>query len=134
MYMLDSCICVDLMRGNLPSAFELMRNSSPRYFKIPAVAAAELYFGVENSSSPKDYLLATERFLQPYEIVPFDGACAKAYAAIRNQLKLAGKTIGANDMLIAATALAHQARLATKDKSFTCVPGLQVEMWGEAKL
>lgn len=42
----------------------------------------------------------------------------------------AGKPIGANDMLIAATILAHRATLVTRDgDDFLRVPGLRVEIW-----
>ena len=32
MYLLDSCICIDFLRGRLPYAYDLMRNSDPRLF------------------------------------------------------------------------------------------------------
>ena len=50
MYMLDSCICIDIMRGQLPIAWDLMRRSDPKQFKVPAVVVAELEFGIENSA------------------------------------------------------------------------------------
>lgn len=45
-------------------------------------------------------------------------------------LKAAGTLIGANDMWIAATALAHGQPLLTRNaREFTRVPGLQVESY-----
>lgn len=49
---------------------------------------------------------------------------------LRTELRRAGKPIGANDMLIAATAPAHRATLVTRDDhDFLRVPGLRVELW-----
>ena len=39
MYLLDANICIDFMHGHLPYAYDLMRSSDPRLFKIPAIVA-----------------------------------------------------------------------------------------------
>ena len=134
MYVLDTCICVDLMRGKLPIAYDIMRQSDPRQFVIPAIVVAELEFGIEKSSNPSKTRLLTERFLAPFEIIPFDATCARAYGAIRNQLRLDGKPIGPNDMLIAATAIALQATLVSGNlREFKRVKGLRLENWYETQ-
>ncbi len=56
--------------------------------------------------------------------------CAKHYEIIRAYLQRRGETIGANDFLIAATALAHGATVITRNLiEFQRVPGLRVEGW-----
>ena len=135
MFVLDSCICIDLMRGALPYAYKLMSESDPALFKVPAVVAAELFYGAENSASPTENYLLVERFLQPYEILPFNEACARAYAPIRHRLKEKGKPIGPNDLLIAATAIANQATLVSNNsKEFACIEGLRLENWYEIEM
>ena len=135
MYMLDSCVCIDIMRGKLPIAWDIMRKSDPKQFKVPAVVVAELEFGIENSADPRETRLLTESFLAPFEVALFDGACARAYGAIRKQLRDAGTPIGPNDMLIAATAIANQAILVSNNaREFGCVPGLRLESWHETQL
>ena len=42
MYLLDANICIDFMHGHLPYAYDLMRSSDPRLFKIPAIVEGEL--------------------------------------------------------------------------------------------
>lgn len=135
MYLLDSCVCIDLMRGKLPIAYDLMGKSDPHIFGVPAIVVAELSFGVERSSNPEKNRLLTERFLAPYTIVPFDAACARAYGVIRNQLRKDGRLIGPNDLLIAATAVAHQAVLVSNNvDEFKRVEGLRLESWHEANV
>lgn len=135
MYYLDSNICIDLMRGRLPSAYQLMRASSPKLFALPAVVEAELRTGAEKSNRPQENRLLLERFLSPYETIPFDSRCAIAYGAIRTRLERRGLTIGPNDLLIAATALANGAILATNNaREFERVEGLMVESWAEVEL
>ena len=135
MHVLDSCVCIDLMRGKLPIAFEIMRQCDPKQFVIPSIVVAELEFGVEKASNPEKARMLTERFLAPFPIAPFDATCARAYGRIRNQLRLDGKPIGPNDMLIAATALALQATLVTGNiREFRRVHGLRLENWYETAL
>lgn len=70
--------------------------------------------------------------MQPYEILPFDDACARVYAPIRRSLKEKGKLIGPNDLLIAATAMTHQASLVSNnDKESSRIEGLRFESWYE---
>ena len=135
MYYLDSCICVDLMRGKLPYAYDLMRKSEPALFKIPAIVAAELFYGVQHSSQVEKNRLILERFLQPFEIVDFDEASARVYGMIRNELQQSGLTIGPNDLLIAAMAIAHQAVLVSNNsKEFKRIRSLTFESWYEMEL
>ena len=135
MYLLDSCVCIDLMRGKLPIAYDLMRESDPKMFAVPAIVVAELNYGSEKSARPEKNRLLVERFLAPFDIVPFGSACASAYGSIRNQLRQEGHIIGPNDLLVAATAVANQAVLVSNNvKEFKRVRGLRLESWHEVDL
>lgn len=135
MYLLDSCVCIDLMRGKLPYGYSLMRQSDPKLFGVPAVVVAGLEFGIARSANPRKNRLLTERFLAPYAIVPFDGNCARAYGKIRDDLRHKDSAIGPNDLLIAATALANQATLVSNNrKEFIRIDGLAFESWYEIDL
>ena len=132
MYFLDSCICIEFMRGRIPHMHDLMRKSDPRLFKVPSVVEAELLLGAEKSDHPESNRLLTEQFLLPFEIVPFDSAAAREYATIRAHLESKGRVIGPNDMLIAATARSRNATLVTRNiREFKRVPGLKLEGWAE---
>lgn len=135
MYMLDSCTCIAFMRGRLPIGYDVFRQSDPRLFKIPAIVEAELRFGALKSRNPAKSRILLETFLAPFEIVDFDARCAAAYARLRTMLESAGTPIGPNDMLIAATALAHEAVLVTNNaREFKRVPGLSLQSWEECSL
>lgn len=132
MYHLDSNILIGFLRGELQSAYDILVKGDASLFKVPAIVKAELLIGAEKSSRPEEERLRVESLLLPFDIVPFDEACAVQYARIRAHLESKGRTIGANDYLIAATALAHSAVLVTNNVSeFKRVPGLSIESWEE---
>ena len=63
-------------------------------------------------------------------VLPFDLTVARYHAALWAALAEKGALIGAHDLLIAATALAHGHSVATRDqRSFHRVPGLTVHLW-----
>lgn len=135
MYFLDSDICIDLMRGELPVVLELMQKTGPDMFGISAVVEAELRTGAKKSKKPQENLFKLNQFLAPFVSIPFDSECSVAYAAIRSRLEKDGKRIGQNDTLIAATAIAHGATLVTGNvREFSRVPNLEVENWREITL
>ena len=120
------------MHGHLPYAFNLMRDSDPRLFKIPAIVEGELRLGIVKSKQSKKTRWLVDEFMLPFEVLPFDSECAHIYARIRGELEMAGKVIGPNDLLIAATALANNAVLVTGNvDEFKRVLGLSIESWYE---
>lgn len=135
MYYLDSCICINLMRGRLPVTYKMMRASDPRLFGIPAVVEAELRTGAEKSARPEESRLLLERFLVPFARIPFDARCAMEYARVRASLEASGERIGSNDVLVAATAMANGAVLVSANiREFKRVKGLSLECWDEIDL
>jgi tRNA(fMet)-specific endonuclease VapC len=70
------------------------------------------------------------RQLSTLTIVPIDSSAAKQFQELRKNKKL--KKIGRGDLLIASIALAHKARLATRNlRDFKQVPGLHAENWAD---
>ncbi len=132
MYLLDSNICIEFLHGKLPYAYDLMKKSDCRLFKIPAIVEGELRLGVVKSDHPEKRRWLVDEFMLAFDVVPFDSKCAQVYAQVRGQLEMAGKTIGPNDLIIAATALANNAVLVTNNvDEFKRVPGLSLESWHE---
>ena len=132
MFLLDSCVCIDFLRGNLKKGYDLMSKSDPRLFKIPSVVQAELLLGAAKSNNPDTNRFFVEQFLLPFDILPFDSRCAREYASIRSYLEKEGKKIGPNDLMIASIARAHNAVLVTHNmREFKRVPGIELEDWAE---
>ncbi len=132
MFLLDSCVCIDFLRGNLKKGYDLMCKSDPRLFKIPSVVQAELLLGAAKSNNPDTNRFFVEQFLLPFDILPFDSRCAREYASIRSYLEKEGKKIGPNDLMIASIARVHNAVLVTHNmREFKRVPGIELEDWAE---
>ena len=86
MYVFDSNIIIEFLRGRLPMGLQLLQNTDCRLVKIPAIVEAELLLGALKSQNPEKSRLAVESLLCNYEVLPFDSACAHVYARIRADL------------------------------------------------
>jgi predicted nucleic acid-binding protein len=68
-----------------------------------------------------------EHLLATFEAIPITESVARVHAEVWAQLADRGKTLGAHDLWIAATALAHGLGIVTGNASdFERVPGLRV--------
>jgi tRNA(fMet)-specific endonuclease VapC len=93
------------------------------------IVAAEMRFGALRKASP-GLTMRIDEMLQRIRIEPFDVPAVETYARLRLALQRAGTPIGANDMFIAAQALASDSILVTDNISeFARVPGLKIENW-----
>lgn len=129
-YLLDANACIHLINGTSPALAARLAQHAPSSVAISSVVTAELLYGARNSSHVAENLRVVTSFLAPFARLPFDDTCAESYAQLRAELKRRGALIGANDMFIAATALAHGLTLVTHDtRAFGRVPGLLLEDW-----
>lgn len=130
-YMLDTNIVSDLVRNPQGRVFDrIVRVGSDRLC-ISVITAAELRYGCAKKGSSK-LLAQVETILAALDILPFDVPADSDYGGIRAELEAAGKTIGPNDLLIAAHASALKATLVTANvEEFRRVRGLEIENWVE---
>jgi predicted nucleic acid-binding protein len=71
-------------------------------------------------------------FVAPFRVLPFSEEVAWRYGQSYRYLQGVGLLIGANDLWIAATALAYDIPLATRNRRhFRRVPGLELAKYGE---
>ena len=130
-YFLDTDICVDALRDRLPGIKRKLKMLEPRQVKIPSMVQAELLFGALRIADPVKRE-EVNKFLSPFDIVPFGPEAALAYAKIRHDMQVKGTPIGPADLIIAATATAHHATLVTHNtKEFSRISGLLIEDWTE---
>ena len=93
------------------------------------IVAAELRFGAARTHA-RALAHTIDGLLARLEVLPFSSPADSIYADLRASLERKGKPIGANDMLIAAHALAIRATLVTANvREFSRIPSLSVENW-----
>ncbi len=64
------------------------------------------------------------------DTLAFDAPADEIYGSIRTQLELAGTSIGGNDLIIAAQAVALDLTVVTdNEREFSRVDGLRIENW-----
>lgn len=90
----------------------------------------ELYYGAYRSTRRDRNLQLLATFFDGFASLSFDGRAAAIGGRIRADLASQGTPIGPNDLLIAATALAHDVTLVTHNtREFGRVEGLALEDW-----
>jgi tRNA(fMet)-specific endonuclease VapC len=93
------------------------------------IVAAELRFGAVKSGS-KRLVTQLDAILDRLIIFPFDAPADEQYGQLRHDLQKKAELIGANDMLIAAHALALGRTLVTDNLGeFKRVRGLSTKNW-----
>lgn len=128
---LDTSIVVAYFRGN-QQVKQRIAEALPD-LAISTIVLQELLFGACVSARSTENLRTVDEFLQIADTVPFDRASAATCAEIKAQLRRDGKATGEADALIAATAVAHGAKLITHNtRHFMHIGGLEIEDWLEA--
>ncbi len=130
MYLLDTNICVQIIRQRAPQALAQLTSRAITEVWVSSLTVAELHYGVAKSRQPGQNQQALEQFLLPLSIIPFDAEDALVYGRVRALLEAQGQPIGAIDTLLAAQALRHTFTLVTNNvREFARVPGLSIEDW-----
>lgn len=98
---------------------------------LSVITASELLHGVHRADSPRRQLTRSafvEAVLAAFPILELDVTVARVHARLWADLQATGGLIGAHDLWIAATALAHSlAILSTNAREFGQIPGLVLE-------
>ncbi len=118
----DTSYLIDLERhaSELPAAEDAA---------IAAITLSELLHGVIRADATHRAArqARVEAILGSVEILPFDERIARVHAALWADLEKAGRSVGAHDLQIAATAISLGWPLATlDDRAFGRVPGLSL--------
>ncbi len=131
-FMLDTDICIYMMKENPPAVRDRLNRTSPEDICISAITLSELEYGAFKSSRPGQNRAKLAEFLGPLQVAPYDAMAAAEYGLIRAALEKLGKLIGPLDTLIAAHALSLDCALVTNNESeFIRVPRLRVQNWAQ---
>jgi len=129
MYMLDTNMVSDALRNPQGTVATRIRQIAANDISVSIIVAGELRFGAKKRGSDKITALV-EGFLARTQVLPLECDADSHYAGIRVALENAGTPISANDMLIAAHAMALDATLVTDNaREFSRIEDLKVENW-----
>ena len=133
--LIDTSVLIAMERGefDLEARLESDPDAEDEELAIAAISASELLHGVHRlKAGVRRARVETlvEALLSRLPVIPFDLACARAHAIMSADLRARGQAIGAHDLLIAATAVAADYRIATRDRrSFPKIRDLDVVYW-----
>jgi tRNA(fMet)-specific endonuclease VapC len=128
-YLLDTNILSDLVRNPQGRVFEAIARVGEGAVCTSVIVAAELRYGAARRGSER-LTAQLEAILNALPVLPLEPPADEAYGRIRAGLEAAGRPIGANDLLIAAHAVAGGLTLVTDNvREFERVEGLVVENW-----
>ena len=130
MYLLDTNACIRILNRTSEGLVRRLSVHEPTDIRLCSVVKAELFCGARRSKRVAENLTLLRRFFEPFVCLPFDDRCAEHFGLIRAELERSGRPIGPYDLMIAATARAHDLVLVTHNvREFSRVIGLQTEDW-----
>ena len=126
--LIDTSVFIEAERGRLRLS-ELVAQHGHEDAAISLISVSELLHGVHRLTGAR--AARAERFVEGLisvlPILPFDLPEARVHARLSADLQASGTPVGPHDLLIAATALANDCRLATRDlRSFPKIDGLEL--------
>lgn len=129
-YILDTCVLSDFFKKD-GSTIAHFQKVTPGQLFISTITVMEIEYGLSLHAEREIKIRPLwKSLLKQIQIVPFCSDCAQAAATLRAILKRSGQLIGPFDILIAATAQAHNLILVTSNmKEFTRIPSIQIENW-----
>ena len=128
-FLLDTNILSDVVRYPNGRVADRVSALGKEEVCTSIIVVAELRFGAIRRKSAR-LTLQLETVLEGIDVLAFDKPADTAYGHLRAHLEQAGAPISANDMLIAAHALALGVTLVTdNEREFSRVPDLAIENW-----
>ena len=128
-YLLDTNVVSDLIRNPQGRVAQHIRNIGEAKVCTSIVVAAELRYGAAKKQSAR---LTTQLdvVLGALEVLPLEAPVDTTYGMLRARLERAGRSIGGNDLLIAAQALSLGYTIVTDNEAeFAQVKDLPRENW-----
>jgi tRNA(fMet)-specific endonuclease VapC len=129
-YLLDTNICIYIRRQRPEKVFRRFDQLTPGEAAISVITYGELLYGANKSAQREASLKTLSEFFRLIPPLPLPEEAGEVYGFIRSHLETRGEVISANDLWIAAHALASGLTLVTNnEKEFRRVRGLKVQNW-----
>jgi predicted nucleic acid-binding protein len=130
--LIDTSILIAAQRGRLDLA-RLEEEDDDEPVALAAITASELLHGIHRLAGAVARTRAerfAEHVLASIPVISFDLDIARVHARLDAELSAAGRAVGDADLMIAATAVWLDYRVATRDlRSFPKIDGLEVVRW-----
>jgi tRNA(fMet)-specific endonuclease VapC len=134
--LIDASVLIEAERGRLRIERHAARQPDAECF-LSVITASELLHGVYRATDPRQRARRSafvEGVLERFPLLQVDLATARAHAQVWATLAAGGTLVGAHDMWLAATCIAHGLTMVTANvREFERVPGLRVETWSDAE-
>lgn len=131
-YLLDTNICIYLFKDH-PGLLQRIELTGLDVCFLSEITIAELLFGIENSAPDRR---ENNRSKLDSLLVAFSGRILligkgiPIYASQKTSLRKSGRTVSEFDLLIGATALAHNLTLVTRNtRDFVNMDKIRLENW-----
>lgn len=126
MYLCDSDWMIDFIEGRQP-AIQLLGPLFRQGMGISLISVGEIFDGILYGRDPVAGEQDLDDALQLVSVLTLDLDIVRRFGDIRGRLRLTGKLIPDNDLLIAATALRYDLTLVTRNRRhFDRIPGLRL--------
>jgi tRNA(fMet)-specific endonuclease VapC len=130
--LIDTSVLIAAERGQIDLAV-IVATDGDQDVAIAAISAAELLHGPHRLKSATARARAerlVEQLIAQFPVIDFDLDVARIHAQLAADLATEGISVGAHDLMIAATALSMDYRVATRDRrSFPNISALDVVYW-----
>jgi tRNA(fMet)-specific endonuclease VapC len=128
-FLLDTNILSELVRRPRGRIADHIAKVGEQHICTSIIVAAELRYGAAKKASAR-LTAQLEAVLCAVEVLPLESPVDAIYGEARARLERAGHSIGANDLLIAAHALALGHTIVTDNEhEFSRIPDLRIENW-----
>lgn len=129
-WLLDANVWINYLKDANSPMRPRLEQRMPHDILVCSVVRAELLHGACKYGNVVRRRAVVLSLMAPYRSLPFDDIAADHYAQIRHDLEIQGRTIGPNDLLIAAICRANDTTLVTSNTDeFRRVGGLRLEDW-----
>ena len=128
-FMLDTNIVSDLVRHPHGRIAKRIAEVGEAHICTSIIVAAELRYAAARKASPR-LEEQLESVLRAIEACTFESPADVVYGALRARMEEIGQPVGANDLFVAAHALALRCTLVTaSEREFSRIKALSVENW-----
>jgi tRNA(fMet)-specific endonuclease VapC len=129
-FLLDTCVVSDFARGH-PRTLQRITAAAPEDLAASTITRMEIAYGLLlNPALARQLQPVMDALFGSIRVLAYGEEAAAATALARAGLKRRGRPIGAFDILIVGTALAHDLTLVTSNvRELRLVEGLRIEDW-----